>query len=84
MQKNKMTNNPTDPFKESIANSQKRLLALSASSQKIIGYFCTYTPVEILHAAGFVPIRIGGGMGRMDKAAAHLPEFYLPVYETIP
>jgi benzoyl-CoA reductase/2-hydroxyglutaryl-CoA dehydratase subunit BcrC/BadD/HgdB len=78
MQKNKMTNNPTDPFKGSIADSQKRLRALSASGQKIIGYFCTYTPVEILHAAGFIPVRITAGIGRMDKAAAHLPEFICP------
>lgn len=44
-----MINDPIKPFKESIADSQKRLLALSASGRKIIGYFCTYTPVEILH-----------------------------------
>lgn len=77
-QKNKMTNNPIDPFNASIADSRERLRALSASGQKIIGYFCTYTPVEILHAAGFIPVRITGGIGRMDKAAAHLPEFVCP------
>ncbi len=26
-----------------------------------IGYFCTYTPVEIIRAAGFHPVRIKGG-----------------------
>lgn len=78
MQRNKMTNDPIKPFKESIADSQERLMALSASGQKIIGYFCTYTPIEILHASGFIPIRINAGAGRMDKANAHLPDFICP------
>jgi len=66
------------PFTESINNSYQRLTALSASGQKMIGYFCTYTPVEIIHAAGLIPIRIFGGAGQMDKASAHLPDFICP------
>jgi len=73
-----MTNDPIEPFKASIADSQERLMALSASGQKIMGYFCTYTPIEILHASGFIPIRIVAGAGRMDKANAHLPDFICP------
>jgi benzoyl-CoA reductase/2-hydroxyglutaryl-CoA dehydratase subunit BcrC/BadD/HgdB len=51
---------------------------LSTCGQKSIGYFCTYTPIEILHASGFIPIRIMAGAGRMDKANAHLPDFICP------
>jgi len=29
-----------------------------ANGQKIIGYFCSYIPEEIFHAAGFIPYRI--------------------------
>lgn len=43
-----------------------------------MGYFCTYTPVEILHASGFIPVRIHAGTGRMDKAGQHLPDFICP------
>jgi len=41
----------------------KRLEAVSSKGKKIIGYFCTYTPIEIIHAAGFLHVRILGGTG---------------------
>ncbi len=73
-----MKNNPIQPFEKTIEDSRQRLMALSASGRKTIGYFCTYTPIEILHACGLVPIRIRAGAGRMDKAGAHLPDFICP------
>lgn len=33
---------------------------LIQSNRKLIGYFCTYTPLEIIHAAGLTPHRIIG------------------------
>lgn len=39
------------------------------------GYLCTYTPVELLHAAGFVPMRLMQGCGPVALANAHLPSF---------
>jgi benzoyl-CoA reductase/2-hydroxyglutaryl-CoA dehydratase subunit BcrC/BadD/HgdB len=44
----------------------------------MIGYFCTYTPVEVIHAAGFVPVRLRGGPGTVEKAYAHVPDFICP------
>ncbi len=73
-----MTNNPIQPFEKAITHSHEQFMALSASGQKTIGYFCTYTPIEILHASGFIPIRVTAGAGRMDKAGAHLPDFICP------
>ncbi len=43
-----------------------------------IGYFCTYTPIELLHAAGFTPIRITGGAGGVEKAYSRMPDFICP------
>ena len=73
-----MIHDPIHPFEQSVTNSHQRLASLSASGQKIFGYFCTYTPIEILHASGFIPIRITAGAGQMDKANAHLPDFICP------
>ncbi len=30
------------------------------AGRKIIGYFCSYVPIEVIHAAGFVPYRMRG------------------------
>lgn len=73
-----MTNHATRPFEEAIADHPQRLAALSGAGQKLMGYFCTYTPVELLHASGFIPVRIHAGTGRMDKAGQHLPDFICP------
>lgn len=33
-----------------------------------IGWFCGYTPVEVIYAAGFLPVRITGHAGSITKA----------------
>ena len=38
-------------FREAIANATEQLRAEAARGRKVIGYFCTYTPVEVIHAA---------------------------------
>lgn len=45
------------------------------TSQKIIGYFCSYTPEEIIHAAGALPFRIFGGEVSIAKADGHLQAY---------
>ncbi len=44
-------------------------------TKRPLGYLCTYTPVELLHAAGFVPVRLMQGSGPVALANAHLPSF---------
>lgn len=39
-----------------------RARELSAQGKKIIGYLCALTPVEIISAAGFVPMRVKGSV----------------------
>lgn len=54
------------------------------SNRPLIGYFCTYTPVELLHAAGARARRIfppePGVPAELDlhRVAAHLPGFVCP------
>ncbi len=32
-----------------------------AAGQKVVGFFCSYVPLEIIHAAGMTPIRLNNG-----------------------
>lgn len=42
---------------------------------RAMGYFCTYVPEEIIHAAGFVPVRIRSGSETPSRADAHLQSY---------
>ena len=33
---------------------------------RVIGYFPVYAPVEIIHAAGMLPVELNGGGDRLD------------------
>ncbi|MBW1815403.1 MAG: hypothetical protein JRJ39_17740 [Deltaproteobacteria bacterium] len=55
-----MRNVSIKKFKEALDNKNGELSSLAKSGKKIIGYFCTYTPIEIIHAAGFMPVRVTG------------------------
>jgi len=43
--------------------------------RRAIGYFCTYAPLELLHATGLVPVRLMQSAGPVALANAHLPSF---------
>lgn len=66
------------PFLDAVAHKDERLSALSEGTRKILGYFCTYTPIEMVHAAGFLPVRIFGETGRVDSADSLVPNFVCP------
>ncbi len=40
-----------------------------------IGYFCTFTPKELIRAAGFTPVRILAGDRRINLANAHIQSY---------
>jgi bzd-type benzoyl-CoA reductase N subunit len=42
---------------------------------RAMGYFCTYVPEEIIHAAGFDPLRILSGRETPSRADAHLQSY---------
>jgi benzoyl-CoA reductase subunit C len=45
---------------------------------KVMGYFCTYVPEEILHAAGVLPVRILGSHEPQDVTEPHIFGMYCP------
>jgi benzoyl-CoA reductase/2-hydroxyglutaryl-CoA dehydratase subunit BcrC/BadD/HgdB len=62
------------PFQEWVDHYPERHRALAAQSP-FIGYFCTYTPLELIHAAGFIPVRILGETGPLQNAYSLAPVF---------
>ncbi|MBM3300361.1 MAG: 2-hydroxyacyl-CoA dehydratase [Deltaproteobacteria bacterium] len=73
-----MTAAQVRPFERALAESRNRLRELAATGIGIIGYFCTYTPVELIHAAGFVPVRVTRGSEPVSKADSLVPGFLCP------
>ena len=48
---------------------------MSSSKRESIGYLCTFTPKELIHAAGFTPIRILAGNEPISLATAHIQSY---------
>jgi bzd-type benzoyl-CoA reductase N subunit len=48
--------------KELARNRDRRAREVKGDGKRVMGYFCSYTPIEILSAADFVPYRILGNM----------------------
>lgn len=48
---------------------------LKEEGKRIIGYFCSYTPEEILFASGIHPMRLFGTKGDISLADAHLQAY---------
>ena len=45
---------------------------------KIIGYFCTYAPEEIMYAAGILPVRVLGGHEPQSVTEPHIFGMFCP------
>jgi len=63
-----------DPYRE---------WSLRFPGRRAFGYLCTYAPVELLHAAGFAPVRLVQSSGAVVLAEAHLPSFSCALARTV-
>jgi benzoyl-CoA reductase subunit C len=66
-----MTDADFSYFQDIIQNRHERARQYSQEG-KLIGYFCDFVPEEILHAAGFTPVRITGTRKPISLADKHL------------
>ncbi len=57
-----------DPYGYAIKTAEE-------TGKKAVGYFCTYTPEEILHAADFLPFRIFGTEENITLADSYLQSY---------
>ena len=46
---------------------------------KVVGFFCTWLPEEIVYAAGMLPVRILGSHEPQDMAERHISSMYCPL-----
>jgi len=60
-------------FQEAYRNRHKLAEGWKKAGKKVFGYFCNYTPEELIYAAGFIPVRIRGSSENIELADAHLP-----------
>ena len=60
-----------------------RMKALKEQGKKVVGIFCTYTPVEMVLAAGAVPVSLCGGSDRpIPYAEKSLPKNLCPLIKS--
>jgi bzd-type benzoyl-CoA reductase N subunit len=52
------------------------------TGSRVFGYFCTYFPEELLHAAGILPIRILGDKENVSLADSHVQAFICSLVRT--
>src|SRR5512138_3972077 len=48
-------------FEKALALRPDEIAAARQNGNKVVGLFCCYTPVEIVHALGLIPVRLGWG-----------------------
>ncbi len=66
-------------FGEVVRNRTEYLRDLrKRTGKKIFGYFCSYTPEELLHAAGIHPVRLFGGTEDITQAETLIQSFVCP------
>jgi len=72
-----------ETFSEARRNGFLRVKTLKESGGKVAGIFCTFTPVEILDAAGFTAVSLCGMSDETIPAAeTHLPKNLCPLIKS--
>lgn len=62
-------------FYEAYSNRHQLAERWRQAGKKVFGYFCNYTPEELIYSAGIIPVRIRGSTENIEMADAHLPTF---------
>jgi len=64
-----------EPFYEAVNHIQDTALKIQKTGRKIMGYLCSYAPEEIIHAAGFHPMRLFSSKSEIILAESHLQSY---------
>lgn len=48
-------------LREALSRRPEEIAEAKRNGKKVVGYFCCYTPIEVIHALGLIPIRLGWG-----------------------
>ena len=67
-----------------VANHPKEMLEeYKKNGEKVVGTLPVYTPGELVHAAGMIPMGIWGGKVEIDKAKQYFPAFACSIMQSI-
>lgn len=69
------TSEPMDVFERVCADFYGPARAAAEAGRKVAGFMCSYSPQELVHAAGYLPVRILGRFGATPKADELLQPF---------
>lgn len=69
-------------LKEACANPRARMDHYLQQGKKVIGCFPVYTPEELVHASGMIPIGLWGGQTELKLAKSYLPAFACPIMQS--
>ena len=64
-----------EAFHEAVNHIQDTALSIQKTGRKIMGYLCSYAPEEIIHAAGFHPMRLFSSKSGIILAENHLQPY---------
>lgn len=62
-------------------NPRARLEQYLAVGKKVVGCFPPYTPEELVHASGMIPMGLWGGQAELVLAKSYLPAFACPIMQ---
>lgn len=62
-------------------NPRAQLDKYLAAGKKCIGCFAPYTPEELVHASGMIPLGLWGGQTELKLAKSYLPAFACPIMQ---
>ena len=72
-----------DDYNEARKQGFLKVKALKDKGVNVVGVFCTYTPFELIYAAGAVPIGLCGmSEETIPDAEAHLPKNLCPLIKS--
>lgn len=72
-----------DEYEETRRQGFLKVKELKEKGANIVGVFCTYSPIELIYAAGAIPISLcATGNAAIQAAEAHLPENLCPLIKS--
>ncbi|CAB1245201.1 MAG: 2-hydroxyacyl-CoA dehydratase family protein [Oscillospiraceae bacterium] len=69
-------------LQEACKNPRARLDYYLKQGKKVVGCFPVYTPEELVHASGMIPMGLWGGQTQLKLAKSYLPPFACPIMQS--
>ena len=69
-------------LEQACANPRARLEHYLSQGKKVVGCFAVYTPEELVHASGMIPMGIWGAQTEVKLAKRFLPAFACPIMQS--